>query len=90
MKFVNKRDGGSGFESVTWESLRSGDIIIVKENELFPADVLILDSVNSSNDHKCYVRGGIHDSFNFPTPKKACEGTYNRPGMRMSSRKLVE
>ena len=89
-KFVISKKESNGFEPMPWESLRMGDIIKVKENEEFPADVLILDSINSSNDHKCYVRGGISDDFNVPSIKKACEGTYNRPGMKMSSRKFVE
>lgn len=87
---VNKRKSQQGFEPKLWESLRPGDIIKVRENEEFPADVLILDSISSSNDHKCYVRGGVTDDFNAPILKKACEGTYNRPGMKMSSRKFVE
>ena len=55
-----------------WESLKPGDIILVRENEEFPADVLILDSITSRNDHKCFVRGGLKDDFNIPSQKKAC------------------
>lgn len=74
----------------SWASLKPGDIIKVREDEEFPADVLILDSISSLNDHKCYVRGGYKDEFSTPTLKRACEGTYNRHGMKMSSTKFVE
>lgn len=44
------------FQSRNWENLMPGDIIKIKENEEFPADVLILDVV-SNTDHTCYVFG---------------------------------
>jgi magnesium-transporting ATPase (P-type) len=88
--FITKKKNSKGFELRTWESLKPGDIIKVKEDEEFPADVLILDSITSSNDHKCYVIGGPTDDFNKPSLKRACEGTYNRHGMKMSSTKFVE
>lgn len=78
------------FSARTWESLKPGDIIKIKENEEFPADVLILDSSNHSNDHKCYVSGGFTDDFNVPTLKKAHEGTQNKTGMKMAATKFVE
>ena len=76
-KFVITKRKTKAFEAKSWESLRPGDVIKVLEDEEFPADVLILDSISSNNDHKCYVRGGVNDDFNIPTLKKACEGTYN-------------
>ncbi len=87
---TSKRSNSKGFELRNWASLKPGDIIKVREDEEFPADVLILDSISSLNDHKCYVRGGYNDEFSVPTLKRACEGTYNRHGMKMSSTKFVE
>lgn len=54
---ISKRH--KGFESRTWAKLRSGDIIKIRENEEFPADVLILDVISQASDHKCFVRGGF-------------------------------
>jgi magnesium-transporting ATPase (P-type) len=67
------------FKFKSWNSIVPGDIIKVKENEEFPADVLILDAVSNQN-HKCYVRGGINEDINMPTLKKSCEGTSNKTG----------
>ena len=87
---ISKKNNTKGFELRSWASLKPGDIVKIKEDEEFPADVLILDSITSLNDHKCYVRGGYTDDFSTPSLKKACEGTYNRHGMKMSSTKFVE
>lgn len=89
-KFIISKLNSKGFELRTWGSLKPGDIIKVREDEEFPADVLILDSISSMNDHKCYVKCGFNDQFSTPTLKRACEGTYNRHGMKMSSTKFVE
>jgi hypothetical protein len=78
------------FQQRSWDSLKPGDIIKIKEGEEFPADCLILDAINQANDHKCYVRGGFTDDFNVPTMKRSHEGTCNKTGMKMSSTKYVQ
>lgn len=90
LKFHVTQKKVKSFSQRTWESLKPGDIIKVKDNEEFPADCLILDSSNPGNDHKCFVRGGIHDDFNIPTLKRSHEGTCNKTGMKMSPTKYVD
>lgn len=77
------------FEPKFWENILPGDIIKIKENQEFPADVLILDVV-SNNDHTCYVLGSQHEETNLPVLKKSCEGTQNKTGMRISNSQFIE
>jgi magnesium-transporting ATPase (P-type) len=44
------------FQSKFWEDIVPGDIIKIKENQEFPADVLLLDVISNA-DHNCYVLG---------------------------------
>ena len=74
-KFVVTSKKTKDFVPRTWETLKPGDIIKIKENEEFPSDVLILDCINFNNDQKCFVRGGLTDEFNSPSLKKSHEGT---------------
>ena len=84
--FIKKN---KNFQTKTWDSLQTGDIIRIHENEEFPADVLILDAV-SNHDHKCFVRGGFNEDINIPTLKKSCDGTSNKTGMKISTSKFIE
>lgn len=44
---------GSGFEEITWDKLRIGDIIKVKQNEQCPADIILLQS--SEEKLNCFI-----------------------------------
>lgn len=87
-KFVfqkkNKR-----FQIRTWSNLYSGDIIKIKKNQEFPADCLILD-VTGSQDHKCFVRGGLFNDVSMPALKKSYQGTQNKTGMKMTEKQFVQ
>lgn len=51
------------FQQCWWRDLKMGDIIQVKQEEEFPADVLILDT--SEKDHKCLVdASGLTEDHN--------------------------
>lgn len=79
------------FQTQTWDQLKPGDIIKIKENEEFPADVLILDTISSSFDnHKCYIKGSFVDDLQVPILKLSCEGTVNKTGLKMSTRQFIE
>jgi len=42
------------FYDVSWESLQVGDLIIVLENELVPADLVLFQSSNEEGE--CYLQ----------------------------------
>ena len=47
------KPGANNEEDVTWQSLQVGDIILIKSNELVPADVLLLST--SDDNGLCFV-----------------------------------
>lgn len=51
---TQKFDPATGkFETCCWKDIFVGDIVRIKENEFFPADILLLSS--SEQDGVCYV-----------------------------------
>lgn len=50
-KILNNKTGT--FEDSTWGEIKLGDIIMVKDNEYFPCDLLLLSSSNENNI--CYI-----------------------------------
>ncbi|XP_039014026.1 phospholipid-transporting ATPase 3-like [Hibiscus syriacus] len=73
-----------GWETLQWKKLQVGDIIRVKQDEFFPADILLLASTNS--DGVCYIetanldgetnlkiRKALEKTWDYFTPDKACE-----------------
>jgi len=44
---------GGAMETVRWLDLRVGDIIKIKRDEYFPADIMILSTSEPKND--CYI-----------------------------------
>ncbi|OMO57251.1 Cation-transporting P-type ATPase [Corchorus capsularis] len=72
------------WESIPWKKLQVGDIIRVKQDGFFPADLLLLASTNA--DGICYIetanldgetnlkiRKGLERTWDYLTPEKACE-----------------
>ncbi|KAL9268042.1 Phospholipid-transporting ATPase 3-like protein [Drosera capensis] len=75
---------GSKWESVPWKKLQVGDIIRVKQDGIFPADLLFLASTNA--DGVCYIetsnldgetnlkiRKALEKTWDYLTPEKATE-----------------
>ncbi|XP_017603619.1 phospholipid-transporting ATPase 3 [Gossypium arboreum] len=73
-----------GWESLQWKKLQVGDIIRVKQDGFFPADLLLLASTNV--DGICYIetanldgetnlkiRKALERTWDYVTPEKACE-----------------
>ncbi|MFQ6640733.1 hypothetical protein Gotur_014519 [Gossypium turneri] len=73
-----------GWESLQWKKLQVGDIIRVKQDGFFPADLLLLASTNV--DGVCYIetanldgetnlkiRKALERTWDYVTPEKACE-----------------
>ena len=64
-KFVEKK----------WKNIQVGNIICVKKDEVVPADMIILESLD--HNHRCYLDyssvNGVFDSF---VMKKACNDTH--------------
>ncbi|KAK8477308.1 hypothetical protein V6N13_090353 [Hibiscus sabdariffa] len=72
------------WESIPWKKLQVGDIIKVKQDGFFPADMLLLASTNA--DGVCYIetanldgetnlkiRKALERTWDYITPEKACE-----------------
>ncbi|KAK1365815.1 Phospholipid-transporting ATPase [Heracleum sosnowskyi] len=72
------------WESVPWKNLQVGDIVRVKQDEFFPADLLFLATTNP--DGVCYtetanldgetnlkIRKALEKTWDFLTPEKASE-----------------
>ncbi|XVE84951.1 hypothetical protein DITRI_Ditri17bG0052900 [Diplodiscus trichospermus] len=72
------------WESIPWKKLQVGDIIRVKQDGYFPADILLLASTNA--DGVCYIetanldgetnlkiRKALERTWDYVTPEKACE-----------------
>ncbi|XP_039003611.1 phospholipid-transporting ATPase 3-like isoform X2 [Hibiscus syriacus] len=73
-----------GWETLQWKKLQVGDIIRVKQDGFFPADILLLASTNA--DGVCYIetanldgetnlkiRKGLEKTWDYSSPEKACE-----------------
>ncbi|GMI90147.1 aminophospholipid ATPase 3 [Hibiscus trionum] len=73
-----------GWETLQWRKLQVGDIIRVKQDGFFPADILLLASTNA--DGVCYIetanldgetnlkiRKALEKTWDYLTPEKACE-----------------
>jgi len=52
-KPVEKLNKNGGLETIRWLDLRVGDIIKMKRDEYFPADIMILKTSEPKND--CYI-----------------------------------
>lgn len=48
------------FHLMTWDEVQPGHVIRIKEKEEFPADCLILNTLDAE-DATCYVSGGLFD-----------------------------
>ncbi|XVF02325.1 hypothetical protein REPUB_Repub04eG0165900 [Reevesia pubescens] len=72
------------WESIPWKKLQVGDIIRVKQDGFFPADILLLASTNP--DGVCYIetanldgetnlkiRKALERTWDYLSPEKACE-----------------
>ncbi|XVE75160.1 hypothetical protein DITRI_Ditri12bG0073100 [Diplodiscus trichospermus] len=72
------------WESIPWKKLQVGDIVRVKQDGFFPADMLLLASTNP--DGVCYIetanldgetnlkiRKALERTWDYVTPEKACE-----------------
>ncbi|XVF84838.1 hypothetical protein PTKIN_Ptkin17bG0071800 [Pterospermum kingtungense] len=72
------------WESIPWKKLQVGDIIRVKQDGSFPADILLLASTNA--DGVCYIetanldgetnlkiRKALERTWDYLIPEKACE-----------------
>ncbi|KAK8567713.1 hypothetical protein V6N13_105672 [Hibiscus sabdariffa] len=72
------------WESIPWKKLQVGDIIKVKQDGFFPADMLLLASTNA--DGICYIetanldgetnlkiRKALERTWDYITPENACE-----------------
>ena len=57
------------FVTASWESIRVGQIIKVNKEEIVPADIIILETLDSN--HLCYIDEssitGVFDSFKIKT-----------------------
>ncbi|KAK8647609.1 hypothetical protein V6N13_121340 [Hibiscus sabdariffa] len=73
-----------GWKTLQWRKLQVGDIIRVKQDGFFPADILLLASTNA--DGVCYIetanldgetnlkiRKALEKTWDYLTPEKACE-----------------
>ncbi|GAB2214152.1 hypothetical protein Drorol1_Dr00018492 [Drosera rotundifolia] len=66
---------GSKWESVPWKKLQVGDIIRVKQDGIFPADLLFLASTNA--DGVCYIETSNLDGETNLKIRKALEKTWD-------------
>jgi phospholipid-transporting ATPase len=63
--------GGGAWASTEWKALRPGDVVLVRRDEFFPADLLFLSS--SHPEASCYVETKNLDGETNLTLKKAVE-----------------
>ncbi|XP_074589992.1 phospholipid-transporting ATPase 3-like [Curcuma longa] len=66
---------GENWETVSWRKLQVGDIIRVKHDEFFPADLLFLASTNP--DGVCYIETANLDGETNLKIRKALERTWD-------------
>jgi len=50
------------FRSTSWEKILPGQIIKIEENEIIPADLILIDSSNEEGN--CYIKTDKLDGLN--------------------------
>ena len=74
------------FIDTTWKEIKVGQIIKILKDEVVPADIILLESMD--HKHECYLdNSSINGNFDMFTIKKACNDT-NAPNMKVM--KFVE
>ena len=74
------------FIDTTWKEIKVGQIIKILKDEVVPADIILLESMD--HKHQCYLdNSSINGNFDMFTIKKACNDT-NAPNMKVM--KFVE
>ncbi|KAF8066587.1 phospholipid-transporting ATPase 1 [Lyophyllum atratum] len=69
-----KRIGGSaGWERTLWKKLEVGDIVLLRDNEQVPADIVVLST--SDADNMCYLETKNLDGETNLKPRKAVKAT---------------
>ena len=69
------------FVDSTWKEIKVGHIIKVLKNEVVPADIILLESMDLK--HQCYLdNSSINGNFNMFKIKKACNDT-QAPNMKV-------
>ena len=74
------------FVDTTWKKIKVGQIIKILKDEVVPADIIVLESMD--NKHQCYLdNSSINGNFDMFKIKKACNDTH-APTMKVM--KFVE
>ena len=74
------------FIDTTWKEIKVGQIIKILKDEVVPADIILLESMD--HKHQCYLdNSSINGNFDMFTIKKACNDT-TAPNMKVM--KFVE
>ena len=74
------------FVDTTWKKIKVGQIIKILKDEVVPADIIVLESMD--NKHQCYLdNSSINGNFDMFKIKKACNDTH-APSMKVM--KFVE
>ena len=74
------------FVDTTWKAIKVGQIIKICKDEVVPADIIVLESMD--HKHQCYLdNSSINGNFDMFTTKKACNDTH-APSMKVM--KFVE
>ena len=74
------------FVDTTWKEVKVGQIIKILKDEVVPADIIVLESMD--NKHQCYLdNSSINGNFDMFTTKRACNDTH-APSMKVM--KFVE
>ena len=68
-------NGHKKFVDLTWKEIKVGQIIKVLKDEIVPADIILLESMD--HKHQCYLdNSSINGNFDQFTIKKACNDTH--------------
>jgi len=68
------------FVDSTWKEIKVGHILKIYKNEIIPADIILLESMDSK--HQCYIdNSSINGNFDMFRIKKACNDTQS-PNMK--------
>ena len=69
------------FIDTTWKEIKVGQIIKILKDEVVPADIILLESMD--HKHQCYLdNSSINGNFDMFTIKKACNDT-TAPNMKV-------